>query len=299
MTPSLLPAIATFAVVARHASFTRAALELGVSPSALSQSVSALERQVGVRLLDRSTRRVRLTELGRQFLDAAAPALAQLQTAVTALDEGREAPSGVLRLNVSAVAAQVLLVEHLGEFHRRYPQIRIDLHCENRMLDLVAGGFDAGLRLGENLAQDVIAVPLGPPQRLACFASPGYLRQRPAPRSTEALRDHPCLALRLSTGSLYRWEFVRDGEPFELAIDAPALICNDNRVLLAAARAGAGIGIALEGEVAADFAAGLLTPVLEEAWAVFPGFHLYYPSRAQMPRKLRAFIDFMRERLGG
>jgi len=296
MSPELLPAIAAFAQVARHASFTRAAAHLGVSPSALSQTVRTLEGRLGVRLLDRSTRRVGLTELGRQFLDAAAPGLAQLAQAVDGLDERRDLPAGVLRLNLSSVAAHVLLVPHLADFAAAHPGVTLELHCDNRLLDLVDGGFDAGIRLGESLTQDVVAVPFGGPQRLVCFAAPGYLASRPAPRSPAELKDHACVNIRLTAGGVYRWEFAQAGRVFEMAVQGP-LVANDNGVLIAAVRAGAGIGCAFEGEVRRDFEAGTLVPLLSRWWARFPGFHLYHPSRAQMPRKLRAFIDFMQPRL--
>lgn len=296
MSPDLLPAIAAFAEVARHGSFTKAAAQLGVSPSALSQTVRSLERRVGVRLLDRSTRRVGLTELGRQFLDDAEPALSQLGAAVQGLNEKRDVPAGVLRLNVSSVAAHQLLVPHLADFTRRYPDIVIELHCENRMLDLVEGGFDAGIRLGESLALDVVALPLGGPLQMACFAAPSYLKGRKMPLTPEALSDHQCMAMRQTTGTLYRWEFLRDGQVFDLAVRGN-LIANDNRVLIDAVRAGAGIGFGFLFEVQDAFNSGKLVPLLEPWWANFPGFFLYYPSRAQMPRKLRAFIDFMQPRL--
>ncbi len=298
MSPELLPAIAVFAEVARHASFTKAAAQLGVSASALSQTVRTLEKRLGVRLLDRSTRRVGLTELGRQFLDAAAPGLAQLAQAVSGLDEQRAQPTGVLRLNVSNVAAHVLLVPHLADFLAEYPHIRIDLHCDNRMLDLVAGGFDAGIRLGESLAQDVVALPLSRPQRMACFAAPRYLQGRTPPVTPQDLQQHACLNFRMSSGSVYRWEFATEGRVFDVAVQGP-LVGNDNNVLIAAVRAGAGIGYGFEDEVKDDLAAGALVPLLQAWWATFPGFYLYYPSRAQMPRKLRAFIDFMQPRTQG
>lgn len=298
MPPDLLPAIAALACVARHASFTRAAAELEVSASALSQTVRTLERRLGVRLLERSTRRVGVTELGRQFLDAARPGLAALAQAVEALDEARTRPAGVLRLNLSRVAAEILLVPHLGAFAEAYPDVTLDLHGDNRLLDLVAGGFDAGIRLGESLAQDVVAVPLGGPQRLATFAAPAYLRGRQVPQTPADLPGHRCVNLRLAAGGLYRWEYeyARDGRAFDMAVAGP-LIGNDNGMLLAAVRAGAGIGCAFEDEVRGDFASGALVPLLRDWWPAFPGFYLYYPGRAQMPRKLRAFIDFMQPRL--
>ena len=296
MSPDLLPAIAAFTAVARHASFTRAAAELGVSPSALSQTVRQLESRLGVRLLERSTRRVGLTELGRQFLDGATPGLAQLAQAVQALDERRDQPTGVLRLNVSAVAAHLLLVPHLADFAQAYPGITLELNCDNRLLDLVAGGFDAGIRLGESLAQDVVAMPLGGPVRMACFAAPSYLARHGTPRTPEALKEHACIGFRLSSGSIYRWEFMRRGQLFDMALQGP-LVGNDNRVLMEAVRAGTGVGLGFEPEVQADFATGRLQPLLQSYWARFPGFYLYHPSRLQMPRKLRAFIDFLTPRL--
>lgn len=300
MSPDLLPAVAAFAEVARQASFTRAAAHLGVSPSALSQTVRNLERRLAVRLLDRSTRRVGLTELGRQFLASAEPALAELGQALAELDERRDAPAGVLRLNVSSVAARLLLVPHLADFAAAYPGVGVELHCSNQLLDLVGGGFDAGIRLGESLARDVVAVPLGGRQRMACFAAPAYLARHPLPQRPQDLQAHPCLGFRMSTGGQYRWEFARpdagDAGVFDIALQGP-LVANDTVVLMAAVRAGAGVGMAFEAEVLQDFAQGTLVPLLRPWWASFPGFYLYYPSRAQMPRKLRAFIDFLQPRL--
>ncbi|RYF75587.1 MAG: LysR family transcriptional regulator, partial [Comamonadaceae bacterium] len=161
MSPELLAPIAAFARVAHHKSFTRAAVELGVSPSALSQTLRKLERSLGVRLLDRSTRRVGVTEHGQRFLAQAQPGLASLAFAIESLDESRDRPAGLLRLNLSRTAADILVMPHLMRFMDEYPDITLELHCDNALVDLVAGGFDAGIRLGENLAQDVVAVPLG------------------------------------------------------------------------------------------------------------------------------------------
>jgi DNA-binding transcriptional LysR family regulator len=295
MSPDLLPAIAAFARVAHHASFTRAAEELGVSPSALSQTVRTLEAKLGVRLLDRSTRSVGATELGRQFLEGARPALAALAQAVEGIDEARDKPAGLLRLNVARVSAELLLYPHFGDFAAAYPDIVLELVCDNRMLDLVEGGFDAGIRLGESLAQDVVALPIAGPQRMVSFAAPRYLEGRTPPRTPEDLREHRCLNFRLTTGGLYRWEYAQDGRELDVEVAGP-LITNDSEVLLAAARAGAGIAVAFEGTVREDFDSGRLVPLLEPWWPTFPGFYLYYPSRAQMPRKLRVFIDFLQAR---
>jgi DNA-binding transcriptional LysR family regulator len=295
MSPELLPAIAAFARVAHHASFTRAAQELGVSPSALSQTVRVLERKLGVRLLDRTTRRVGVTELGQQLLNGARPALDALAHAVEGLDEARDKPAGLLRLNAARVSAELLLFPHFGDFAQAYPDITLELVCDNRMVDLVAGGFDAGIRLGESLAQDVVAVPVGGPQRMVTFASPRYLAGRALPVAPEDLRAHRCLNYRLTTGGLYRWEYAQDGRALDIEVAGP-LVSNDSDVLLAAARSGAGIMVAFEDAVRQDFASGRLVPLLEAWWPSFPGFYLYHPSRAQVPRKLRVFIDFMRAR---
>lgn len=295
MSPDLLPAIAAFARVAHHASFTRAAEELGVSPSALSQTVRTLEAKLGVRLLDRSTRSVGATELGRQFLEGVRPALAALAQAVEGIDEARDKPAGLLRLNVARVSAELLLYPHFGDFAAAYPDIVLELVCDNRMVDLVEGGFDAGIRLGESLAQDVVALPIAGPQRMVSFAAPRYLEGRTPPRTPEDLREHRCLNFRLTTGGLYRWEYAQDGRELDVEVAGP-VIANDSEVLLAAARAGAGIAVAFEGTVREDFDSGRLVPLLEPWWPSFPGFYLYYPSRAQMPRKLRVFIDFLQAR---
>jgi DNA-binding transcriptional LysR family regulator len=255
-----------------------------------------LERRLGVRLLDRTTRRVGVTELGQRLLADAVPSLAALQAAVAGLDEAREQPAGLLKLNVSRVASDILLRPHLSEFIATYPHITLELSCENRFVDLVGTGFDAGIRLGESLAQDMVAVPLGPPQRLATVASPQYLRRHAPPLMPEDLREHRCMNLRLSTTGLYRWEYERDGRALQIEVHG-ALICNDNSVLLDAVRAGAGIGCAFEAEVRADLDAGRLVPLLQAWWPTFAGFHLYHMGRAQVPRKLRVFIDFFRARL--
>jgi DNA-binding transcriptional LysR family regulator len=172
MAPDLIPFIAVFARVAHHGSFTRAAAELGVSPSALSQTLRSLEKRLGVRLLDRSTRRVSVTEIGQSFLQDAAPALAALSAAVERVNEVREKPAGLLRINLSRVAFELLLLPHLAAFAQAYPDIKLELHCDNALVDLIGSGFDAGIRLGENLAQEVVAVPLGGPHRIATIAAP-------------------------------------------------------------------------------------------------------------------------------
>ena len=297
MSPELLPAIAAFARVAHHASFTRAAAELGISPSALSQTVRTLERRLGVRLLDRTTRRVGVTELGQRFLSSALPGLTALDGAVASLDETRDKPAGLLRLNVSRTAADMLLLPHIGDFIAAYPDITLEVACSNSFIDLVAGGFDAGIRPGESLSKDVIAIPLGGPLRLATVAAPAYLARRAPPATPADLVEHRCINARFADGSLYRWDYAGpDGRVFNVETSS-VVISNEGGVLLTAARAGVGIACMPVQIVQEDLDAGRLVPVLEDWWPNLPGFHLYYPSRAQMPRKLRAFIDFLQPRL--
>jgi len=296
MSSDLLPAIAAFARVAHHASFTRAAAELGVSPSALSQSMRNLERRLGVRLLDRTTRRVGVTEIGQRFLDDARPGLDVLSHAMDTVTESRESPAGLLRINLARVVADVIVLPHLAAFTAAYPEVIVDLHCDNTFLDLIDGGFDAGFRIGESLAKDMVAVPIGGPQRIATFASSGYVARHGLPRTPADLLDHRCVSIRLANErSVMLWDFEQDGRIVEVET-TPALISNDGDVLLSAARAGVGIGCHFEPLVREDLDAGRLVPVLEDYWPTFEAFHVYYPSRMHMPRKLRVFIDFLRER---
>jgi len=295
MAPELLPLIAAFERVAHHASFTRAAAELGVSPSALSQNLRTLEARLGVRLLDRSTRRVGVTEIGQTFLLDARHGLATLATAVGGLDELRDQPSGLLRLTLSRTAADLVVLPHLTPFLEKFPAITLELDCDNTLVDLVASGFDAGIRLGENLAQDVVATSLGGPQRMATVAAPRYLEGRVAPVVPADLMHHRCLNVRLG-GGLYRWEYAHKGRRVDIQVGG-TLIAHDGDTLLNAIRSGAGVGLAFESQVQDDLSTGRLVPLLKAWWPTFPGFYLYHPSRSHVPRKLSAFIEFMRQRL--
>ena len=294
--PDQLPAVAAFARVAQHASFTRAAAELGVSPSALSQTVRALETKLGMRLLNRTTRRVGVTEAGAQFLQRVLPALEQLGAAFSELDELRGKPTGTLRLNLPRMAMATIFTPILGEFCRAYPGIRLDLTADDRFVDLVGEGYDAGIRLGERLAQDMIAIRATREQRIAVAGSPEYFRHNPKPTQPSELHEHPCMRFRFSSGVIYRWEFGRDGKDFEIDVDGP-LICNDNDLMIAAARQGIGLTHIMEELVQRELQSGELVRVLEDWCPPFPGLYLYYPSRAQMPLKLRVFIDFLQARL--
>ena len=294
MSSDLLPAIAAFARVAHHASFTRAAAELGVSPSALSQTLRTLEGRLGVRLLDRSTRRVGVTEIGRRLLQDAEPALATLARAIDGIDERRDQPAGLLRLNLSRTAADLVVMPVLADFLDAYPAITVDLECDNALVDLVGSGFDAGIRLGENLAQDVVAVPVGGPHRIATVAAPRYLARHAAPATPDDLASHRCINVRLP-GGLYRWDYRFGDRDIALDVTGP-VVTNDGDLALAAILAGCGIGCGFEALLDDHLRAGRLVPLLTPWWPRFPGFHLYYPSRLHMPRKLRVFIDFLHGR---
>ncbi|WP_031372581.1 LysR family transcriptional regulator [Lysobacter antibioticus] len=290
-----LPAVIAFARVAHHESFTRAAAELELSPSALSQTVRTLEAKLGVRLLNRTTRRVGLTEHGARFLEQIGPGLAQIEAAFDDLNAVRDRPTGRLRINTGRVAARLLLEPNLPAFLARYPQMQVEVFADDTLADLVAGGFDAGIRLGECLAKDMIALPLGGPQRQIVVGSPAYFEQRTHPRTPEELVDHECLRHRLpGSGRLMAWEFTRDGREYEVDV-AGRLIYNDSSLALNMVRAGCGLMQAFEPMVTEDLRRGGLVQVLDAYTPAFPGFHIYYPARKQLPTKLRVFVDFMRE----
>ncbi|MGX9721236.1 LysR substrate-binding domain-containing protein [Stenotrophomonas acidaminiphila] len=291
--PSLLPALAAFACVARHASFSRAAIELGMSASAASQAVRSLERRLGVRLLHRTTRRVGLTEPGERLLREAAPALARIGGALRALEESRDIPAGRLRITAPRIVVERMLLPHLPAFSARFPHVEVELAVQAALVDLVAEGFDAGIRLGESLADGMVAVPLGPPQRLVVVGAPDYLRRHPPPQTPEALGAHACIRYRRSDGRLMPWEFTRDGHDFSIEVGGGPIF-NDSGLGRRMAIAGLGLAQVFEAAAADDIAAGRLLRLLDAWQPPFPGFRLYYPSREQLAPKLRVFVDFMR-----
>jgi len=295
----LLPAVHAFTRVAHHGSFTRASADPGVSASALSQTVRGLEARLGVRLLNRTTRRVALTEEGQRFLQRVQPALGAIGDALEDMDDTRGRPAGTLRINTSRVACAMLVTPHLAEFTARYPGIVLELFLDDGLSDLVAGGFDAGIRLGENLARDMVAVRISRNQRMVTAGSPAYFRQcGNPPRQPAELAAHACIGTRFETrGTLYRWEYRQpDGQLLE--VDVPhRIVTNDFALMVQAALDGLGLIHVLEDPIAAHLASGALQPVLESWAADFPGFYLYYPHRTQMAPKLRVFVDFLRERL--
>jgi DNA-binding transcriptional LysR family regulator len=294
--PDQLPAVAAFARVAQHASFSKAAAQLGVSPSALSQTVRGLEARLGMRLLNRTTRRVGVTEAGALFLQRVLPALEQFNAAFSELDELRGKPTGTLRVSLPRVAMMTLIAPLLREFCSAFPHIRLELIADDRFVDLAGEGFDAGIRLGESLAQGMIAVRATRELRVAVVGSPDYFRRKPRPLQPTDLHQHSCVRFRFSSGAIYRWEFGRNGQDFEIDVDGP-LICNDNLLMLLAAKQGLGLAHLMDDMVREDLMSGALVRVLEDWCPPFPGFYLYYPSRAQMPLKLRVLIDFLAAKL--
>ncbi len=287
-------ALRAFRTIAAAGSFTAAARDLAVTPSALSQTLRQLEERLGVRLLQRTTRKVGLTEAGRQLLEDIAPALGALDAAVEAVRQHGERPAGLLRLTVPQAAVDALLAPTLPAFRERYPQITLDIEVSNRLTDLIAAGIDAGIRLGEMLDPGMVAVPLGPAQRSRIVGSPGYFARHGRPKQPRDLARHDCIQFRFAPGgAVYRWEFAHNGRWSEMTT-AGTLMLNDVGLALHAARDGLGLYYALEPHVRADIAAGRLEPVLDGFLPPFDGFHLYYPSRRQMPLKLRVFIDVLR-----
>ena len=293
MTKPALNDLTAFAAIAAHRSFRKAADELGLSPSTLSHMMRALERNMGVRLLNRTTRSVSPTEAGERLLARLQPVLRDFDLALDEVNQFRERPSGTLRINSSEPAARLLLRAVVPDFLARYPEMTLDLVTENRLVDIVAQGFDAGIRLGESVPQDMIAIRFGGPARFIAVASPAYLKAHPAPQVPDDLRDHACLRIRMPSGKLYRWEFERHGQ--EMTVDVPGpLILDHIGLMLEAAIEGMGIAYVPDREAQPHIEAGRLVAVLEDWCPPIPGLFLYYPDGRHVPAGLRAFIDLLK-----
>lgn len=283
-----------FAAVVRHGSFTRAAAHLGVSPSALSQTIRALEDRLGQRLLNRTTRSVAPTAAGQALAERLLPVLDDLDGVVDTAFAAAGEVSGRLRLDVVRVA-----MPHLARlvpgFLARYPRVRLEVASNDALVDIVALGFDAGIRLAERLEGDMIAVPFGGDLRMICVAAPDYLARHLAPLHPRDLADHACMVtLTPSTGTPYRWEFEKEGEALRIAVNGP-LISRDTDLRVAATVAGVGIGFFFEDEVRDLISAGRLVQLLADWTPAFPGAYLYFPSRRNPAPPLRAFVDYVRE----
>lgn len=285
--------LAAFATVARNRSFTRAAAELGLSPSALSHAMKALEGRLGVRLLARTTRSVAPTAAGELLLRSVEPALAGVASGLSALADWRDAPSGTVRLTAFAYAARTILAPRLPRFLLDHPDVSVEVIVEDRLIDIVAGGFDAGIRLGETIQRDMVAVPVGPTLRTVVVGTPGYFARRAAPATPAELTDHVCVNYRLlGGGGLLPWEFTVHGRDAAIRVSGQ-LIVNDETLAAAATRAGAGLGYMMEHDVADEIADGRLVQVLTDFCPTYPGCHLYYPDRRVSPA-LRVLIDALR-----
>jgi DNA-binding transcriptional LysR family regulator len=287
--------LAVFLAIARHRSFRRAAVELGVSPSALSHALRIIEERLGLRLLNRTTRSVALTEAGERLYARIQPAYSDIGAAIEDLDRFRGKPSGTLRLNASRYAAKHVLMPVVTPFLRAYPEVKVELVIEDGLVDIVAGGFDAGVRLGEFMARDMIATPIGPRQRMVVVASPAFLRRHPAPATPQDLLKLPCIGFRFRSGEPYHWEFERGGKALKIAVQGPLTLL-DTELMAQAALDGVGLAYVFESNVEALLAKRRLVKVLDEWCPWFPGFFLYYPNRRQHAASFRAFLEFVRAR---
>jgi DNA-binding transcriptional LysR family regulator len=288
--------LAAFAVVARQRSFTKAAAELGVSQSALSQTIRQLEARLGYRLLTRTTRSVSTTEAGERLLAAVAPRFDEIEAELAVLGELRDRPAGTVRITCSEHVADTILWPKLRDVLPNYPDITVELFVEHGFTDIAAERFDAGVRLGESVAKDMIAVRVSPDGRLVPVATPDYFAKRSIPETPQDLVRHSCINLRLmSQGGLYAWEFEKDGRPVRARVDGP-LIFNSIRPMVSAALAGFGIAFVPEDSVAEDVAAGRLIQVLDDWCPPIPGFHLYYPSRRHNSTAFQVIVDALRYR---
>lgn len=284
--------------VATHRSFRAAAAELGMSPSALSHAIASLEQRMGVRLFHRTTRSVALSEAGEQFLARVRPALRDISDAVESVNRFRDTPAGTLRINLSLGAARMVLTPLVLRFLGRYPEMHIDLVSDDRMVDIVAEGFDAGIRQIEAVPQDMIAIPC---TRELCFAvvgSPAYFEGRTLPKTPGDLMSHTCIRARLPGGTPYRWEFEKHGERVNVEVAGP-LTLNQWDLMVEAALQGVGLAYASEWTVADHIAAGRLVRVLDDWTPPFPGLALYYPGHRHVPAGLRAFVEVVKEVMRG
>lgn len=287
-----LPDLAAFASIATNGNFRRAAAELQVSPSALSHRMRILEERLGVRLLNRTTRSVALTEAGEALLSRLQPALEDINQAMEEINAFRSSPVGTLRITAPRSAIDLVLAPVIGPFVQQYPGIKLEIVANIRFIDIVREGFDAGIRFQESLERDMIAVPLGPQQRFAVVVAPDYLDRHGIPLTPHDLHNHSCLTIRFPSGELYKWEFEKDGRELAVAVNG-AITLSDQDLTLQAVKDGAGLACVFEPYALAGLADGSLVRVLEDWCPPFPGFFLYYPSRRQMPASLRAFIDMV------
>jgi DNA-binding transcriptional LysR family regulator len=290
-----LDGVEAFLSVAKRCSFRKAAAELGVTPSAISQAVRALEARVGAALFIRTTRSVGLTEAGLRFLSRAKPAFEELVAASEVARELGQRPTGLLRLTMPRAVVPILLEPLIASFCQANPEVEVEIHASAELVDIAAEGFDAGIRLGQFIATDMVAVPLTPPFPLVVVGSPDYLRRQQPPERISDLRQHACLRMRRSNGSIAPWSFLNGGKAIEVTVSGP-FIASDIPTIVGAAVEGLGLA-QVPGPIAVGpVKAGKLAYALEPFVTITPGVFLCYPSRHQMMPKLRAFIDHVKSR---
>jgi len=280
--------------IARRGSFRAAALELGISTTALSNAIGKLERELGIRLFNRTTRSVSLTDAGRTFVDQVGPALDNIQQAMSAARSQQETPSGTLRINAFATAAREILSPLILAFLRRYPQVHIDLVTEGRLVDVVGEGFDLGIRSRDLVPSDMIAIPLGQVRRFAVAASPSYFQSNAIPRVPSDLLAHACIRVRLPDGALYRWHFEKQGQVAQIDVRGPITLDEASLSRMAALES-VGIGFFMEADVREDIAAGRLVQVLRDWTPPLAPLSLYYPNRRNPSAAFKAFVGLARE----
>lgn len=290
-----LSGITALLAVAEKRSFTAAATQLGVTPSAVSQALRALEERVGVRLLQRTTRSVGLTEAGAHFLSRLEPAMKSVHEAFESLGELRDRPAGTLRLTVPRYGYQEVLAPRLAGFLAAHPDIQVDIQLDDALIDIVKQGFDAGLRIGERMEREMIAVQVSDDIAMSVVGSPSYFATRGKPRHPRDLRDHQCINYRSRTnGSVHRWELLDKGRRIEVAVEGRVCL-DDVDFMVDAAVSGLGLAFVPENRVRKLVAEKQLVRVLEPHCPTLPGFFLYYPSRTHLPLKLKALIDYLKK----
>jgi len=283
--------------VARCRGFRAAATALGMSTTAVSNAVAGLEARLGVRLFNRTTRSVALTEAGEQFVARVAPAMVEIHGAIEGINEHRQTPKGTLRLNASAGAARMVFSRVIAEYLRRYPEMKVEIVTEGRMIDVVGEDYDAGIRLSEMVPRDMVRVPVGAKLRMAVVGSPGYFSEFPIPVSPADLAAHRCVRTRFPSGAASPWEFARRGET--ISVDVPGVLTLDEpNLIYDAARVGAGLAYLGEWYVAEDIEAGRLIRVLDDWTPSLPGLALYYAQGRHMAASLRALVDLVHELSG-
>lgn len=294
-TVGLLPPgeLAAFLAVAEHGGFRAASRVLGQTASALSHAVAGLERRLKVKLFHRSTRNVSLTEPGRRLAERLMPALSEIGLAVEELHEQAASPSGLVRINCDANAAEQVLMTLLTRFMKLHPAVRFEIKSEGRLVDIAEGGFDCGVRAAELVPGEMVAIPIGPDQQHIVVASPAYLDGGPTVESPSDLGMHQCIQLRMASGTIYRWEFQRRGEHVVVATTGN-LVVDQSRLLLAAALDDCGLAYVTQWMAADALAEGRLRQVLAEWTPPYPGLCLYYPRHRHLGTGMRAFLDFLR-----